>query len=129
MKIDTLRVNKAKAGIYRWTQKVSGKSYIGSAKNLKSRVTDYFSVKYLVRRIMTNQSLIYSAPLKHGYSAFSLDIIEYCCLFTLLEREQYYLDNLEHMYNILQFAYSRQGLKHTGASIGLIKNLMLIDLF
>jgi len=39
----------------------------------------------------------------------------------LIEREQYYLDNLDHSYNILQFAYSRKGLKHTKASIELMK--------
>ena len=44
VKFYTLRDNKAKAGIYRLTHKVSGKSYIGSAKNLKSRITYYFSV-------------------------------------------------------------------------------------
>ena len=84
-------------------------------------MTDYFSVKYLERRIKTNKSLIYKALSKHGYSAFSLDILEYCDLSTLLEREQYYLDNLEHMYNILQFAYSRKGMKHTKTSIELMK--------
>lgn len=84
-------------------------------------MTDYFSVKYLKRRIKTKQSLIYRALLKHGYSSFSLDILEYCDLSTLLEREQYYLDNWQHMYNILKFAYYRKGLKHTKASIELMK--------
>jgi len=84
-------------------------------------MTDYFSVKYLERRIKTNKSLIYRALLKHGYSAFSLDILEYCNSSTLLERKQYYLDNLDHMYNILQFAYYKKGMKHTKASIELMK--------
>jgi hypothetical protein len=75
MKLYILRDNKAKAGIYRLTHKESGKSYVGSAKDLKSRMTDYFSLKYLERRIKANKSLIYRALLKHGYSAFSLDIL------------------------------------------------------
>lgn len=121
MKLYILRDSKAKAGIYRLTHKESEKSYVGSAKDLKSRMTYCFNLKYLERRIKVNKSLIYRALQKHGYSAFSLYILEYCDLSTLLEREQHYIDNLEHMYNILQFAYSRKGLKHTKASIELIK--------
>lgn len=51
LKLYILKDNNAKAGIYRWTHKESAKSYVGSAKNLKKRMTDYFSVKYLKSRI------------------------------------------------------------------------------
>jgi len=36
-------------------------------------------------------SAIYSALLKYGYSNFSLDILEYCEIDALIEREQYYI--------------------------------------
>ena len=41
------------------------------------------------------------ALLKYGYSKFKLEILEYCKISNLIEREQYYLDNLKPEYNIL----------------------------
>jgi group I intron endonuclease len=37
--------NNKKSGIYRWTNLVTGKSYIGSAVNLTERLKNYFSLK------------------------------------------------------------------------------------
>jgi group I intron endonuclease len=51
--------------------------------------------------------------LKHGYSKFSLDILEYCEINVLIKREQYYIDLLKPKYNILKAANSRLGSKHT----------------
>jgi hypothetical protein len=42
-----------------------------------------------------------------------LEIIEYCDKFNLIERGQYYLDNLKPEYNILKFARSSFGRKHS----------------
>jgi group I intron endonuclease len=54
--------------------------------------------------------------LKHGYANFSLDILEYCDRNLLIEREQYYLDNLKPEYNILNIANSRLGSKQSEAT-------------
>lgn len=56
---------------------------------------------------------IYSALLKYGYSSFQLEILEYCEVSHLTEREQYYLDLLKPEYNILLKAGSSLGFKHT----------------
>jgi hypothetical protein len=37
---------------------------------------------------------------KHGYSSFSLEIVEYCELGNLLERENYYFNLLKPEYNL-----------------------------
>lgn len=66
----------------------------------------------MLKELEDSESLIYRALLKYGYSAFRLDIIEYCDISILTEREQYYLDNLKHEYNILPFAYTTLGHKH-----------------
>lgn len=66
----------------------------------------------MLKELDDSESLIYRALLKYGYSAFRLDIIEYCDISILTEREQYYLDNLKHEYNILPFAYTTLGHKH-----------------
>lgn len=55
----------------------------------------------------SSENLISRALLKHGYLAFCIDIIEYCNIFILTEREQYYLDNLK-----LTFAYTTLSHKH-----------------
>lgn len=38
-----IQENRGKTGIYRWTNKVNGKSYIGSGVNLSNRLSKYFS--------------------------------------------------------------------------------------
>lgn len=59
------------------------------------------------------KSHIYSALIKHGYSNFTLEIIEYCDKDKVIEREQYYLNLLNPKYNILKTAGSRYGFKHS----------------
>lgn len=109
--------NKNKAGIYRWTHKESNKSYVGSAIDLSNRLKNYYNLSYLERAIKKNNSIIYRALLKYGYSSFTLDILEYCNKSSLIEREQYYLDLLKPKYNILKFAGSLMGFKHSKEAI------------
>ena len=73
----------------------------------------YFSSHELLKH--TNIK-IYNALLKHGYSNFSLTILEYCEPENCLEREQYYIDLFRPEYNILQVAGSSLGYKHTKTS-------------
>lgn len=63
------------------------------------------------------KSHINYALLKYGYSEFSLEILEYCDPGMTREREQYYLDNLVHEYNILQTAVSNRGFRHSPEAI------------
>jgi excinuclease UvrABC nuclease subunit len=35
--------NKGKSGIYRWTNNITGASYVGSAVDLTRRLRDYYS--------------------------------------------------------------------------------------
>lgn len=51
--------------------------------------------------------------LKHGYSNFTLDILEYCDSSEALQREPYYIDLLKPRYNLLLIAGSRLGSKHS----------------
>jgi len=65
-------------------------------------------------------SKIYRSLVKNGYSNFSLEILEYCDLSVLIEREQYYLDLLKPEYNILKTAGSRLNFKHSEETIAKI---------
>jgi len=56
------------------------------------RFRNYFKRSYITS--LKNIMLVYKAILAHGYSNFSLEILEYCepDKIIILEREQYYLD-------------------------------------
>ena len=71
----------------------------------------------MLRMLKKGNSHINRALLKHGYSEFRLEILEYCEKDKVIEREQYYLDNLEHAYNILQIAGSNLGYKYSPESL------------
>jgi hypothetical protein len=64
--------NKGKSGVYRLINVITGATYIGSAINLTRRFREYFSVKHLKKETLKNNSIIYRALLKNGYSNFSL---------------------------------------------------------
>jgi group I intron endonuclease len=70
-----IRENRGKSGIYRWLNKISKKSYIGSSANLGKRFSNYFSLNYISdpKRNMN----IDKALLKYDYSKFTLQILEY----------------------------------------------------
>lgn len=75
----------------------------------------YYNINYLVR--VCEFSLISKALLKHGYSNFQLEVLEYCDPSMIIEREQYYIDLLIPEYNILKVAGSSFGYKHTAESL------------
>ena len=106
-----LKDGKNKAGIYRWVNKVNGKTYIGSSVNLARRFRVYYDLSFLSVRLEKAKSHIYSAILKHGYSNFQLEILEYCTKENAISREQYYIDLLNPEYNLNSTAGSRLGAK------------------
>lgn len=97
-----------------WTNSINGKCYIGSSENLKIRFLQYFNTNHLLKnKCMT----ICCALLKHGYSNFSLTILEYCEPSNCLIREKYYLDLLNPQYNISKEpAAPFSGRKHSDES-------------
>jgi group I intron endonuclease len=54
---------------------INGKKYVGSSENLRRRFLEYFDSNYLLRKKCMN---ICDALLKHDYSNFSIEILEYC---------------------------------------------------
>lgn len=110
-----------------WTNKESGKRYVGSAADLNSRLSNYFLPSHLKH----TDSYICRALLFHGYSTFSLSILGYIDISGLsleksrkkiLECEQYYFDLIfsqdeSNTYNILKVAGSSLGYKYTEESL------------
>jgi group I intron endonuclease len=91
-----LQENQNKSGIYMFKNSINGKRYFGSSDNLKRRFSEYFNINYLESH---KYMVICRALLKHGYSNFSLTILEYCEPSKCLEREGYYLKLLKPEYN------------------------------
>jgi hypothetical protein len=118
-----LNENKSKSGIYRFTNTINGKSYIGSSVNLRKRFNHYYSGSSLLRTKTT--SAISNALLKYGYSNFTLEILEYCDPSDTIKREQHYLDLLKPEYNILSIAGSSLGRKHTESTKAKLRAISL----
>jgi len=54
-----------------------------------------------------------------------LDILEYCSKTDLLKREQFFIDKLNPEYNILKFAYSVLGYRHSPENIEKFKSKII----
>jgi group I intron endonuclease len=108
------------------------KIYIGSAVDLSNRLKDYYRISFISRKSRGNSN-IYNALISHGYSSFSLTILEHINITNLskvearkliLEREQYFIDKFMPEYNILKKAGSLLGYKHTEETIAKICEAM-----
>ena len=122
-KVNIFADNRNKIGIYRWINNLNGKTYVGSSSNLSVRFYSYYSLRSLAK---SNRPME-RALLKYGFSKFSLEILEYCNLDNLLEREQYYLNNFKPDYNIVEIAGSTLGYKHTEESLKKMRDFILSD--
>nr|YP_010218597.1 GIY-YIG endonuclease [Morchella brunnea]UBU98428.1 GIY-YIG endonuclease [Morchella brunnea] len=101
--------NRDKSGIYRWTNKINGKFYIGSAVNLSRRLAYYYSKKHMESTLKKGKSAIYSSIINYGLSNFKLEILEYCSAENCIKLEQIYLDFFKPEYNILKISGSPLG--------------------
>lgn len=95
LKKEILWDNIGKAGIYRFTNKVNGKFYIGSSCDLGRRFQEYFRPSVLSRGM-----LIYKAISKYGISNFEFSILEYTEQDNIEVIEQTYIDALKPEYNL-----------------------------
>ena len=81
-------------GIYKITNKINGKSYIGLSSNIEERFKKH--------RQMQGKKVLYSAFQKYGIENFDFSIIELCSFDLLSEREKYwiaYYDTYNNGYN------------------------------
>lgn len=93
-------------GIYCFVNATNGNTYVGSAKNLRIRLKGHY--------LGTRSNLILQKAIsKYGISQFYFVVLEYCEIEDLIKREQYYIDQLNPIYNILRIAGSSLGYQHT----------------
>lgn len=98
------------SGVYKITNKLNGKFYVGSSLNVTKRKLTHFM--YLRKNLHPNKKLQNSWN-KHGESAFEFFILEVVeNKEHLIMREQHwlnYFNAVENGYNILKLAYSPTG--------------------
>lgn len=109
-------------GIYQIKNKINNKSYIGSSSRLKLRWNRHLTdLKCNVHHSLALQRAFH----KYGYDNFEFIILENCGIEKLLEREQYYLDNLKPEYNICKIAGNCLGVKHSTETVEKRRNSLI----
>lgn len=90
-----------RCGIYEIFNTVSGRRYVGSAKNLDLR---WYHHRYALERGKHHSFVLQRAWNKHGSAAFLFQIVEECEAPLLVVREQFYIETLRPQYNIARRA-------------------------
>lgn len=102
---------KKKGGVvYKITNNIDGKFYIGSTNNLIKR---YYTHIYDIRSGRNTCVKLIRAVNKHGEDNFKFEIVCECSTDEILKTEQQYIDNLDPHYNIAKIAGSNIGIKRT----------------
>ena len=89
-----------RTGIYRLTNMINQKSYIGQAVDIAERFKQHIKCGL---GIDTPNNMLYKAMLKDGVENFIFEVIEECDRCQLNDRETYYIDfyrSQEHGYNM-----------------------------
>ena len=121
-KINILKEQKDKSGVYYLVNKTNGHSYVGSSINLASRMKNYLNKTFLKSRQNINMPII-KALLKYGQSNFRLLILEYVEPKSLTIRETHFITFVMPYYNVLKQGYSSLGYKHTKDTKELLSQL------
>lgn len=103
------------SGIYAIFCIVSGKSYVGSAIDIKNRWREH---KKCLQKAKHYNVYLQNAWNKYGENEFDFHVLEHCPKEQLIEREQFYLDLFKSYqrnfgYNILSTAGSPLGFKYS----------------
>jgi group I intron endonuclease len=101
-------MNANASGIYSITSP-SGKKYIGSAKNIRSRWSTHLTA---MRKGCHSSKALQAAYNKYG-EALKFEVVEECPIESLLEREQFHIDEFDKkmLYNARLVAESNLGMK------------------
>lgn len=96
-------------GIYKITNNLNGKCYVGQSKDIKRRWKEHQS-KWMQRN--EPQKALYRAFKKYGVENFSFEILQKCPVAELDEREEYWirkLDSCKNGYNMNNGGHSHCG--------------------
>lgn len=102
------------SGIYKITNKNNSKIYVGSSYNIYLRKSKHYSD---LNKNKHHSIKLQRAWNKYGESVFDFEVIESCNVEDLINKEQYYIDNLKPFYNCSKIAGSPLGVKRTKQQI------------
>ena len=109
--------NDKLSGIYCITNIINGKKYVGQTYNLKYR---WMRHKSDLRNNNHSNNHLQAAWKKYGEKSFKYEILEYCTLDDIDEREKYwidYYDCFKNGYNQAEGGLGCRGYKHTEEEI------------
>ena len=92
---------KAEPGIYKLTNLINGKCYIGKSTNVKTRIADHFKSSIGIKSIA--DQAVHHAILKDGFWNWTIEVVIYCDKDKLSELEKYYID----FFKSQEFGYNR----------------------
>lgn len=98
-----------KSGVYQITNTINNNFYIGSAKNIHTRILGH---KWLLKNNQHHNRHLQSAVNKYGICNFTFKELAYCPNEYLRKLEQWFIDTLKPKYNILLIVGTSKGLKH-----------------
>nr|YP_010218719.1 hypothetical protein LK370_mgp104 [Morchella brunnea]UBU98556.1 hypothetical protein [Morchella brunnea] len=121
-RLQLLKDQQDKIGIYYLVNLINGHSYIGSSINLAGRMRNYLNNTFLKNKKIINMPIV-KALLKYGQDNFAVLIVEYVDVKKLTTRETYYITQLLPYYNVLKQGYSSIGYKYTEATKQMLSEL------
>lgn len=121
-RLQIIRDQKNKTGVYMLINNINGHNYVGSSINLAGRMKNYLNTASLKSKKNSNMPIV-KALLKYGQEDFSLWILEYVEPSNLSIRETFYIALIIPYYNVLKQGYSSVGYKHTEETKSLLSEL------
>ena len=121
-RLEILKDQKNKSGVYCLINNINGHAYVGSSINLTSRMRGYLNNTFLKSKQNINMPIT-KALLKYDQSNFTLIILEYVEYPSLTIRETFYITHVIPYYNVLKQGYFSLGYKHTEEAKRLLREL------
>jgi hypothetical protein len=111
------------SGIYKITNLVNNKIYVGSSVNLTERKSKHF---WMLKKGIHDNKYLQTSFKKYGEENFSFEIIEYCDTCDLVIRENFFIlkynsNNLSYGYNLALVNDSRRNIYNDEVKLHLSK--------
>lgn len=111
-------------GIYKITNNINGKCYIGQSRDIQKRWTSHKNVPFNPNYQEYDYPL-YKAIRKYGLENFSFEVLEECLIEELNEKENFWIDKYnsidsDYGYNQTLLGFHQHGIKLTEEDVSLI---------
>jgi group I intron endonuclease len=100
------------SGIYKITNLISNKLYVGCASNIRTRINDHI---YNLRKGTHSNIYLQKAWIKYGEKSFVFEIIEKCSVFDLHDKEHYWVNKFNCLDRLI--GYNLKPTDPNGCSI------------